>query len=141
MTKTTKIKLNNDIKEIPEIYDQVVKFCVEHDLPKYLWHDMSLVLDEAVANAIRYGFANGKEGRIQIDLVNSEGETSVRVIDRGIKFDPLKLPDPDTDSRIEKRKVGGLGIFLMKKLADRVSYSYKYGTNVLTIKFDMKNKE
>ncbi|MDR1365787.1 MAG: ATP-binding protein [Holosporales bacterium] len=138
MAKITKIKLKNDIKEIPEIYDQVVKFCVEQNLPKYLWHDISLILDEAVTNAIKHGFTDGKDGRIQIDMINSEEGTSVRVIDRGLKFNPLGLPDPDTKSSIEKRRVGGLGVYLMKKLADRVNYSYKYGANVLTIKFDVK---
>ncbi len=129
----TKIKLRNNIESIPQLYDHVVKFCVEHNLPKYLWHDISLILDEAVTNSIRYGFSDGEKGDILVSLLSSDGKTSIRIIDRGSQFNPLNVPDPDTKSSIEKRRVGGLGVYLIKKLSQRVSYNYKWGANVLTV--------
>ena len=53
--------------------------------------------------------------------------------DRGVPFDPLKKPDPDTTLSAEEREIGGLGIFITKKTMDLVTYSYEDGKNILTM--------
>ena len=55
-------------------------------------------------------------------------------LDRGIPFDPLARPDPDVTLSLDERKIGGLGIYMVKKNMDEVEYEYKDGQNVLTIK-------
>ena len=53
--------------------------------------------------------------------------------DQGVPFDPLKKPDPDITLSVEERQIGGLGIFIVKKTMDSVSYAYENGKNILTM--------
>ena len=53
--------------------------------------------------------------------------------DGGIPFNPLEKPDPDVTLSAEERKIGGLGIYMMKKTMDEVSYAYEKGENILTM--------
>ncbi|MGN0381691.1 MAG: ATP-binding protein [Suilimivivens sp.] len=57
-----------------------------------------------------------------------------RFTDQGIPFDPLAKPDPDVTLNAKEREIGGLGIYMMKKMMDEVSYSYEHGHNILTMK-------
>ena len=65
----------------------------------------------------------------------AQGRTlTFRMADKGIPFDPLKKPDPDITLSAEDRPMGGLGIYMVKKSMDDVTYAYRDGQNVLTIK-------
>ena len=55
-------------------------------------------------------------------------------IDKGVPYDPLKRKEPDVTLPAEEREIGGLGIFLTKKTMDYVSYEYRDGQNILTLK-------
>ena len=61
-------------------------------------------------------------------------EVSITLTDSGIPFDPLKKEDPDVTLTAEQRKIGGLGIFMVKKSMDAVEYEYIDGTNNLTMR-------
>ena len=56
-----------------------------------------------------------------------------RMEDKGVPFDPLKIPDPDITLSDEEREIGGLGIFITKKTMDSVTYAYENGKNILTM--------
>ena len=56
-----------------------------------------------------------------------------RMADKGVVFDPLKQPDPDTTLPIQKRKIGGLGVYITKKTMDLVTYAHENGENILTM--------
>ena len=58
---------------------------------------------------------------------------TIELEDKGIPFDPLSKEDPDISLPAEKRKIGGLGILIVKKIMDNVSYQYKNGKNILTM--------
>ena len=57
----------------------------------------------------------------------------ITFIDQGIPYDPLKKEDPDVTLSANEREVGGLGIFLVKKIMDDMKYEYKDGQNILKI--------
>ena len=59
---------------------------------------------------------------------------SITFIDRGIPYDPLKKKDPDVTLTAEERDIGGLGIFMTKKIMDDVAYEYRDEKNILTLK-------
>jgi anti-sigma regulatory factor (Ser/Thr protein kinase) len=61
-------------------------------------------------------------------------EVSITLTDSGIPIDPLKKEDPDVTLTAEQRKIGGLGIFMVKKSMDAVEYEYIDGTNNLTMR-------
>ena len=89
--------------------------------------------EEALVNIINYAYPD-KEGNIEINYDASDSKRSViEIIDRGIPFDPLTLPKPDVNAPIEDRKIGGLGIYMMRKLMDKVNYKREQGKNILTL--------
>ena len=62
------------------------------------------------------------------------GFATITLTGRGVPYDPLKKPDPDVTLSAEERKIGGLGIFMVKKSMDEVFYEYKDGQNIFTMK-------
>jgi len=81
-------------------------------------------VDEACTNIIKYAYA-GKAGIIAIICERQKDELIITISDYGKPFDPLSVPQPDLAADLDHRKVGGLGIYLMKKLMDDVSYNFE----------------
>ena len=78
-----------------------------------------------------------KNGHLFEALLEVEEEplsVVITFIDHGVPYDPLKKADPDVTLSADQREIGGLGIFLVKKTMDEVSYDYKDGQNILTIR-------
>ena len=95
-------------------------------------YQIRLVAEEVLVNIINYGYPD-KNGDIQINLIPKEKESlTIEVVDSGISFDPLSRPDPDLSLPLEDRKIGGLGVFLLRKLMDEVSYKRQDNRNILT---------
>jgi anti-sigma regulatory factor (Ser/Thr protein kinase) len=92
-----------------------------------------LAIEELVTNCIEYGYDDADEHTIVIVLSVSDGDLTMDVIDDGHPFDPLTAPPPDFSIDIQDRPTGGLGIYLLRKLADRISYERRDGTNRLTL--------
>ena len=61
----------------------------------------------------------------------------ITFIDRGVPYDPLKKDDPDVTLSAEERAIGGLGIFMVKKTMDEITYEYRDGQNILRIRKDI----
>ncbi len=93
-----------------------------------------IAVDEIFSNIANYAYQEGN-GPVAVLLEDSEEPRSVilRFTDSGKPFDPLSVPAPDLTLPPEERPVGGLGIYMVRKTMDRVSYEYRDGKNVLTI--------
>lgn len=102
--------------------------------------EIRLVCEEALTNIINYAYPKG-EGEMfagyEYDKENSC--ITLKVCDYGIEFNPTKENDPDVTSDIMERSVGGLGIFLLKKISDIIEYERKDNMNVLIIKKHYKS--
>ncbi len=96
---------------------------------------LELALEESFVNIVSYAYPNGG-GKVEIDIDIDEAKkvVSVTLIDEGIPFDPLSEKDPDVTLPAEKRKVGGLGIFLVKKNTDEQHYEYRDSKNIMNFK-------
>ena len=107
---------------------------------KKLYH-IKLAAEEVLVNIINYAYPD-KHGDIEL-TVSTRGHDGIEVVvvDRGIVFDPLSLPEPDIHASMEKRKIGGLGVFLVRKLMDEVTYRREEDRNILTfVKFKNPQK-
>ena len=71
---------------------------------------------------------------VGIEISDDPPAATITFADRGIPFDPLEKDDPDVTLSAEEREIGGLGIYMTKKVMDDVSYAYKDGQNILTLK-------
>ena len=89
--------------------------------------------EEPLMNSISYAYPD-QSGNIEISFAWEEGRGFViQLVDWGIPFDPLSLPMPDIDTPMEERKVGGLGIYMMRQIMDEVAYRREGDCNVLTL--------
>lgn len=105
------------------------------DCPMKSKMQLDLAVEEIFINIANYAYAPeiGK-ATVRVEVSNDPVAVTITFVDRGVPYDPLKKEDPDVTLSAEDRQIGGLGIFLTKKIMDDVSYEYKDGQNVLTLK-------
>ena len=101
-------------------------------LDEHKTFEVQLAVDEACTNIIEYGYAN-ERGTIDIVCWRKNEEIVVVIKDRGKPFDPTSVQPPDLNASLEERTTGGLGIYFMKTLMDKVKYEFSGGKNVLTL--------
>ncbi len=95
---------------------------------------IDVVIDEVFANVSGYAYAPGTgDFTLRLSIEEDPKRVQLSFIDSGIPFDPLKREDPDTKLDAAHRLIGGLGIFVVKKTMDEVSYRYENGHNILTV--------
>lgn len=91
-------------------------------------------MDEISTNILQYSGARTMELR----CVASADEITITFADDGIPYNPLEREDPDITLSAEERAIGGLGIFMVKKIMDTVEYAYRDGKNLLTVTKNIK---
>lgn len=95
---------------------------------------LCIAMEEIFVNIADYAYPeSGGAAKIAIDVDEEACIVTICVCDAGIAFDPLKRADPDVAQSAERREVGGLGIFIVKKTMDSVAYVRKNGENRLTM--------
>ena len=100
-------------------------------------NQLQIAAEEALVNIITYAYPDG-DGSIEItySIGNSAEEgkrLEIQIIDWGLAFDPLSLPEPDIETPIEEREIGGLGVYMMRNIMDEVRYAREGDRNTLTL--------
>lgn len=117
------IRILNRLDQIAEIAAFVEAFGSANGLPEDVVNALNVALDEALCNAISYGFPDGGQHAITVRLGCQGDEVWAEVVDDGIPFDPLVSSSAsDVDTGLHDRKVGGLGLLFMRHLMDDVAY-------------------
>ena len=133
-----------EVLAVPENIPQLIAFSdsVEHALPLSLeqCYLMRLAIEEIGTNIIKYSYAHERPGPIQVACACQDDQLRVIIRDRGRPFDPHDSPPPDLSSDLVSRKIGGLGVYLVRELADELTYRHDpaSGWNELVI---MKGNE
>ena len=127
------LSLKNDTSELSALEDFVFKACEIGGFDEEMRGSLNLALEEAVTNVMMYAYPEGTEGQVDIDAVSRRGALRFVVTDSGKPFDPTAVPDPDVTLEAEDRQIGGLGIFLVRKIMDSVVYERRDGKNILTM--------
>jgi serine/threonine-protein kinase RsbW len=94
--------------------------------------EIELATEEALVNIFKYSYPEGV-GDVEVVCTFEDNTLMVDIIDLGIPFDVTSVPDPDINADISDRKIGGLGIFFIKKLMDDVQYQRENGRNILRL--------
>lgn len=96
---------------------------------------IAVAIDELFGNIAHYAY-NPDVGpaTVRVEVMKSPLAVVITFIDNGVQYDPLARQEPDTTLSAEEREIGGLGIYMVKKSMDEITYSYKDGQNILQIK-------
>ncbi|MBR1384323.1 MAG: ATP-binding protein, partial [Ruminococcus sp.] len=117
------LTVSADKDRLDEVIAFVDGFLEELDCPVKIQMKLELAVEEIFVNIASYAYENG-EGKVHITLDADKDRKAVTFVfkDSGIKYDPLSKADPDVSLSAEQRQIGGLGIFLTKKIADAIKY-------------------
>ena len=132
-TPERRLILHNDIRQIPQLAGFIEAIALEASLDQSLALSLNLALEEAVTNVILYAYPEGSDGLVDIEAVIRTGSIEFIVSDSGKPFDPTKTPPADIDASLEERRIGGLGIHLVRTIMDSVVYRRRCGKNYLTM--------
>jgi serine/threonine-protein kinase RsbW len=121
-----------DINEIPKVSSELEALMKNHGFPDEDILDTQLAVEEAVTNIVMHGYGN-TGGDVAILFRASLGIVEIQLEDRAIPFNPLTLPEPDLTSDVDDRKIGGLGIFLIRKVMNDIQYRFEDNKNILVM--------
>jgi serine/threonine-protein kinase RsbW len=86
-----------------------------------------LAVDEACTNIIKHAYQYATDKEIEVSIFPQDRSFEIRIYDSGKSFDPSTIRQPDLKEHIGHRKRGGLGVYMMKKLMDKVEYNFHKG--------------
>lgn len=117
------LRLANRLEELDKLHAFLSAVAARDGWPEKLRMELLLCCDELVTNAIHYGFPDGGEHAITLTARTEEGMAVIVMEDEGVAYDPLtESVEPDITLGVEEREIGGLGVFLVKRLAERLEY-------------------
>lgn len=96
-------------------------------------YPVRLACEEVVVNIISYAYPAGVDGYIELDVADEDMHLRIELSDGGLPFNPIERQAPDVTQRLEDRDIGGLGIYLVLQMMDRVTYLYEEGKNKLIL--------
>lgn len=127
------INISNDVAELSILAEKVEIIGEKWELSMPLTMNINLVLEEAVSNIIFYAFDDNKRHTIKTTIRLNKQVLFIQIEDDGIAFNPTVNKKPDISLSAEDRPIGGLGIFLISKIMDEVTYLRKQEKNILTL--------
>jgi anti-sigma regulatory factor (Ser/Thr protein kinase) len=116
--------------EIGAFTEQTSDFLTEHGVDARAVHHVALVLDEMLTNLATHAGLSGQAVSVRLSI--DAGDVRGEIVDRGVPFDPRNSADPDVTAGLADRPVGGLGLFLVRKLTSSLGYAQSGGRNVTT---------
>ena len=120
---TLEILLKGNLAEIDHLASELDHFFDDAGTDVLVKNQVNLILEELYTNTANYGFQSITNGQVTINLSLIEGQLDMVYQDNGIAFNPLDMEDPDLLLGIDDRPIGGLGVFFVKAMTDKVEYS------------------
>ena len=128
------LTLDASVENTPVVIDFVNELLEEFGCSMKIEAQIDVAVDELFSNIALYAYApSAGSATVQVEFCGKPPAVVITFIDRGVPFDPLKKRDPDVTLSAEERKIGGLGIYIVKKSMDNMEYEYRDGQNILKI--------
>ena len=127
------IRIGNSIGEVASALDESMVWLGQFEVSAKAQSFVRLAIEELATNWIKYGCLETREHLMTFDLRHTADRLILKVTDDGAPFNPLDAPIPPTDQPLEERDLGGLGILLLRKMADHMSYEHRDGMNILRL--------
>lgn len=120
------------IQAVTEFVDEQLEAL---DCPMKAQMQIDVAIDELFSNIAYYAYHPGVgPATVRVEVIKDPLAVCITFIDNGIPYDPLAKKDPDVTLAAAEREIGGLGIYMVKKSMDEITYEYKNGQNILKIK-------
>lgn len=134
MSANLTLNMRAELDEIERIHAAVDILAQAEGWPEDLLFQIKLVLEEIGTNIVKYGYDEEGQHNFQVTLTSESDTLTMQIADDGKPFDPfVESPEPDLDSPIPERPIGGLGVYLVQKLMDEATYRREDGKNVVTL--------
>ena len=131
------IKIKNEVGELERVNQFVEEIGEELGLDMELQMNLNLVMEEMVSNVIFYAYPEGKHEEIELVAESDGKELTFVLSDKGKEFDPTLKEDADPNVNPMERDIGGMGIYIVKNIMNKVTYQRLEGKNLLTMKKDI----
>ena len=135
------IMLSNDIQEVPQLDAFIEYICQTVGFDDIETMKIKVAVEEAVVNVMKYAYPTGQRGNVNVEAAFNGSRLKVTIIDSGKPFDPTVHSTVDTSLSAKERKIGGLGIHIMRQNMDSINYERMDKLNVLTLRKNLKNKD
>jgi len=134
------VSFKNQLEEIERLGQIVTEFAQRHHWSSHLLFEVNVALEELLTNVISYAYEDNNEHDIILRLSFTDGEVTAELEDDGRPFNPLEAAEPDVNTPLEDRPVGGLGIYLARKFMTDMSYKRQEEKNLLILKKTVKEE-
>lgn len=132
-----RLVIENRIQELDKLEPFLSHFFEQKSIDMSLLPQLDLALEEAVTNVIMYAYPEGETGTAELTVNVNNKQICSTLTDSGTPFNPLEQQEDNLDVSLEERKIGGLGIHLIKEIMSKVEYEYANGRNVLRMTYDV----
>jgi anti-sigma regulatory factor (Ser/Thr protein kinase) len=133
MCDRLELQITNSLASVRPANEAAARWLADRGVPAETQFFANLAIEEFATNSIKYGFDDAEEHLIEVSLSLSSTELVLTLVDGGQAFNPLEAPEPKLDVPVDDRPIGGLGIYLVRKMADRMEYVREGNRNKLEI--------
>ncbi|MBU0716466.1 MAG: ATP-binding protein [Verrucomicrobia bacterium] len=123
--------IENTLTSLAPLTTAANRFLDQHTVPHEAIFRVNLAIEEIVTNIIKYGYDDTAPHTITVNLALFPDTIRLQLKDDGHPFDPLQTPAPDIHLPLDQRKIGGLGLHLVRETVSRIVYRRENGTNIL----------
>ena len=131
------IRLKAKIESLPELSDFINNQCDDNSVLSKDCFSIMLIVEELITNICYYAYPD-KDGDFEVDIEFFSDHCLIKITDSGIPFNPTKFQKSDTSSPISERKIGGLGLLLVRENADDFQYERINEQNIVRVVKQLK---
>ena len=133
MANQLTLQAKSSLTALEDANQTVSRWLIDLGAPAEIQHFANLAIEEFGTNLIKYGYDDVNEHLMDVSLCLSGGKLVMTIIDDGRAFNPLEAPMPEVSGPLGERPIGGLGIYLMRKMSDRMEYVREGNKNRLKL--------
>ncbi|MBW7888746.1 MAG: ATP-binding protein [Bacteroidetes bacterium] len=130
---TSSLVIHSQTHRLKEVREFVAEQAQLHGFKEDDINKIVIAVDEACTNIIKHGYRFAENETIEIQINRNGNEFEILITDHGKKFDPSSVAVPDMQEYLSHYHRGGLGIYLMKRIMDKVEFSFQQKTNTLRL--------
>ena len=130
-----------DLQEVPRLNAFVEEVCQDVGFDEQTTMSIKVAVEEAVVNVMKYAYPPGQQRDVTIEAASNDVRLKFTIIDCGMPFDPTVQSEVDTTLSAQERKIGGLGIHIIRQNMDSINYERIDNLNVLTLRKKIKSEK